>query len=139
MQVELFTDAINRPRSTEDPRPYDAVESETKKSRPGRDETAKDLVVRITAMDSVLRVPPSIDLTDDAMVASGKFPVAELENGRTRELDTLIDFSAFGEISELSRGHKAYDMVWMSGVETKFDQDCVFVVKILLEHREHSS
>ena len=48
----------------------------------------------------------------------GKFPVAELEVGRTRELDNVTYIDAFDEISELPRGDRAYAM----GVGTKFNQ-----------------
>ena len=56
---------------------------------------------------------PGIDLTNDAMARSGKFPVAELEKGRARELDHLTTFDAFDETSELLRGYRMQDMVWV--------------------------
>ena len=44
---------------------------------------------------------------------AGKFTVAELEKGRTRELEHLVTFGSFDEMSESPRGHEAYDMVWV--------------------------
>ena len=61
------TEAVKRPRSTDDPEPEDIVEAETKNARPDRDEIAKDLVAKMTALDSLWRVNPNIDLTNDAM------------------------------------------------------------------------
>ena len=51
---------MKRPSSTDDPKPDDTVESETKKARPDRDETAGDLVAKITAGGSWSSVKPSI-------------------------------------------------------------------------------
>ena len=111
IQVQLLTQAVKRPSSTGGRRPDTNVESATQKVRPDRDEAAADLVAHITIVDSLWCVKPSIDLTNDAVAWSGKSPVAELEKGRTRELDTSILVDAFGEISGLPRGQKAYDRV----------------------------
>ena len=86
-------------------------EPATRKARPDRDEAATEFVAHITTVDSLWCVKPSIDLTNDAVAWSGKSPVAELETDRTRELDTSILVDAFGEISELPPGQKAYDRV----------------------------
>ena len=80
---------MTRPSSTDDPRLGDTAESETKKARPDRDETAKDLVSQNTAVDRLFCVQPSIDLSNDAMACSGTFRAAEVENGRTREQSSI--------------------------------------------------
>ena len=73
IQVKLLRSS-ERPRRTDDPTPYDTVESETKKTRPYSDETAKDLLAQIKAVDSLSCVKPIIDLTNDAMAWSEKIP-----------------------------------------------------------------
>ena len=80
-------------------RPDDIVESETKKARLDRDETAKDLVAKVIAVDSVLCVQPSNDLTNDAMALSSKVPVVEAAKGKARELDNLLTFHAMKSVS----------------------------------------
>ena len=49
----FHTEAAKRPRSTDDPQPDDTVESGAKKARPVRNETAKDLVAKISAVGSL--------------------------------------------------------------------------------------
>ena len=57
VQVKLFdTNAMQRSRSCDDPRPGLVVEPETKKARLDRDETARDLVAKIFVADGLLRV-----------------------------------------------------------------------------------
>ena len=108
------TEAMKRPRSTDDIKADDTAESETKKARPDLDETARDLMAKVPAVDSLLCATPSIDLSNDAMVWSRKCAAAGLEKRKTRELDTLRNKpDAFDDISELPRGHNAYDMVWV--------------------------
>ena len=40
-----------------------------------------------------------------------KCPIEVLKQGRSRELDNLINFDAFDEVDELPPRHKAYNMV----------------------------
>ena len=61
--------------------PDNTVEPETKEAQPDHDETGKDFVAKITAVDSLLCVKTSTDLTNDEMAWSGTFPVAELDKG----------------------------------------------------------
>ena len=56
---------------------------------------------------------PSIDLSEDAMAWSGKFSEAELQAGREKELQNMLDFDAFEKVEVLPAGQKAYDMVWV--------------------------
>ena len=45
----LDTDAVEGPRRTDDPKPDDTVESETKKARPDRNQTARGLAAKINS------------------------------------------------------------------------------------------
>ena len=76
------TEAVKRPRGTDDPGLVDTVESETKNARLARDETARDMVTKLTTVDSLLCVKTSVDLTTDALAWSRKIPAAALEQGR---------------------------------------------------------
>ena len=58
------TEAVKRPCSIDDPTSDDTVESETRQARLDRDETAKDLVAKTIAVNTVLCEKTSIDLTD---------------------------------------------------------------------------
>ena len=76
----------------------------TKQVRLDSHEPAQDLVAQITYYSVQSVCETMIDLTNDAMAWSCKFPVAELETGKTLDDDTsiIVDASS-NEISELPR------------------------------------
>ena len=68
------TEAVKRPCSTVDPTSDDTVQSETRQARLDRDETAKDLVAKTSAVDTVV-----CENQHRFDAWAGKLTVAELE------------------------------------------------------------
>ena len=56
---------------------------------------------------------PTVDLSHDRTVLSGKFPEDELKTGRELELQNMLNFDAFELVDELPPRKHAYDMVWV--------------------------
>ena len=98
------TEATKRPRSTDDPRQDSRVEFCPSKPNLKVISQPKISLHKITYCSGESVCERMIDLTNDAMAWSCKFPVAELETGKTLDDDNSIFVDAFfNEISELPR------------------------------------
>ena len=54
-----------------------------------------------------------MDLSQDRIAQSGRFPKDELNAGRELELRNMLNFDAFEIVEEVLLGKYAYDMVWV--------------------------